>query len=616
MSLETPLHMKTVMLYGELSECICSLYETDCYANVCSTTDVMGVILAGTNPFLHELFLHHPNRTNLILIDLFGHYDRLLDGGIKGAALMEALVSLSGFEITDLVGSPGLHKPEFYASDDVDAYEPIVIQPCAGSAERDLPIPVLRRIVRDCLAAGRDVHITTRSYVRWRLGRQIHSEEIIPSDVASLPGVFWHRTLSLPATLNLIKKCALFVGCHSSLLQAAWHEGRPVHALYPPDCKDWDGNRHDKIAASGAFFANTRHQLFSKFDASALRKQLLGLATCGRRSNIHVTSAEKGHSSTSPKAEGLYLRPDLQRRYRGSLGTDTVSLTLYPSELAYLEGHPDIRRWKVEGSKLRLYSSGGLEVAELEADRANLVGDFCGKTLKVTAAPLRRYLVHGLQRTCTNLIEHCFRTKLCAPRVTQFHKGKSYWKHGWLPVAEQLNDVFVVICVRHPLHWLTACFDYFCAEWGKDGTICPHFDPGDSFHGWLEKPHYNWPCPAERWNVMNNHWWHKVAELGSCGTIVRAEDCQTEWVQRVTLRRLLTQYDPLLPEYLLDGFVRQRLNNTNQQTVEAMDSTPYLHQTYLERYSIVSLQSTLRVLDAGLMKRLGYVTPEIQGPTP
>lgn len=245
--------------------------------------------------------------------------------------------------------------------------------------------------------------------------------------------------------------------------------------------------------------------------------------------------------------------------------------------------------------------------AELREGENGLSGKLQGQELAIVPdLNRRRYLVCGLQRTCTNLFEHYFNTHLSAPRVTQFHGGQGYWKHGWLPVADQLRDLFVIVCVRHPLHWLSACYDYFLKEHGKDRSICPRYNPEWTFEEWVQKPHYQWPSPVERWNVMNEHWLRRVAELGVNAVIVRAEDCQTEWLQRSTFKRVLAQYDPLLPVQLTEGYVPNRLTNTNNQTVKGMDPTPYLHRTYLERYTPEMKDKVLQILDGRLLRKLGY----------
>ena len=45
-------------------------------------------------------------------------------------------------------------------------------------------------------------------------------------------------SLTVPATLNLVKSCRAYVGSWSSLQQAAWFENKPVAVFYPPNYLD------------------------------------------------------------------------------------------------------------------------------------------------------------------------------------------------------------------------------------------------------------------------------------------------------------------------------------------------------------------------------------------
>ncbi len=586
--------MKAVVFEGGLTEVVRACYESDRYERLCRTEEMMGVVLAGTNPFLGELFQCHPNRSRWVIVDLHGQVDRLADAGLHGPERRQALLALAGFSEEDVVGEAAECRPTFFAVDAGVGEGAVVIQPFAGSSKRSLPTALLRRIVRECLRARRTVHIVTRDYPRWRRGVQMHGAETLPPGIAALPGVVWHASLSVPGTLCLIQQCAMFIGCHGALLQAAWHQRKPTLALYPEGDADWTPERVGKAAAWGAGSPGCAHQAFSAFDAGALREQLAGLnqaAPC---------------ASAAPDSAVLRNQVADQARYVLRIGDAVNAATFFAEGWVRAVNRPDLRRWEIGDGMLRLLGEDGSEKGSAKPRGAEWVGEIQGQRLEFHPAPLRRYLVCGLQRSCTNLFEHYFRTRLDAPRVTQFHDGKVYWKHGWLPAATELRDVFVIVCVRHPLHWLTACFDYFQREHGKDGTVCGKFDPQWTFEEWLERPHYQWPCPAERWNTLNAHWLQRASELGPGAVVVRAEDCQTQMVQRATMRRVLALYDPLLPDRVLDGFIGQRLTNSNRTTNAAMNPEPYLHETYLARYPEAARAKMERVLDAGLMASLGY----------
>jgi hypothetical protein len=606
--------MQAVIFSAGLGDVIRSFYQTDRYARVCETSERLGVILATHNPCVHECFLHHPNRERLHIVELPGQYDRLRGNGFKGIELQHALIESAGFAPSEVISNPRDYRPLFYAADDTGAADGIVIQPFAGGRSRNLPPRVLRQLVSACLETGRNVHLVTRSYLRFCDGRQIHDEECIPEDLLVHPALIWHRNLSVPATLNLIKNCAYFAGCHSSLLQAAWFEGKPVFALYPDGQTDWSAEKIGSSYSFGAGFSNTRHLPFSQFDPKSLRTHLRETGMGEGKQSIPTVfgwhsqvNADAPPGARIAAANSLWRQLAEQMRFRAKFGDQEVPLILFPDGWTCLQGFSNLRRWETTHSAIRLLLDDGSIGAELAWRGTGFTGEYAGQSLHVTAETRRRrYLVCGLQRTCTNLIQYFFNNRLEAPRVTQFQGGQIYWKHGWLPMAEHLRDIFVIVCVRHPLHWMAACYDYFINEFGKDESICPIFNPTWTFNEWLMKPHYNWPSPAERWNVMNRHWLCRVDELGLNATFVRAEDCQTEWLQRTTFSRVLAQYDPLLPSHLTEGFVPNRLTNTNQPSTNAMDPASYLHHTFLGRYTPESKDKVLNILDTNLMQKLGY----------
>jgi hypothetical protein len=121
----------------------------------------------------------------------------------------------------------------FDAPDEVDSQGHIVFQPFAGNASyRSLPPELIEKTVQVLRKLSCQVFVVTRSYVRPGLkGKTIHAVE----DARSLEGgnITVLDSLTVPATLNLIKSCRAYVGSWSSLQQAAWLENKPVAVFYP-----------------------------------------------------------------------------------------------------------------------------------------------------------------------------------------------------------------------------------------------------------------------------------------------------------------------------------------------------------------------------------------------
>lgn len=208
------------------------------------------------------------------------------------------------------------------------------------------------------------------------------------------------------------------------------------------------------------------------------------------------------------------------------------------------------------------------------------------------------------------MIEFLFSRQLNAPRTTQFF-GSVYWKHGWLPSSNALGNTFIIICVRHPLDWMLACYEYFVREHGKDTTICSQFSPTWTFEEFLRRPHYFWPSPAERWNVMNQHWLNRVHETGS-GTIVRAEMLQSLALQSKTFHNLLSDYDPFMEVEVDKLLVANRMTNNCSSSSAPMDSHKYWERRYLEQYTPKMLQNVKEILDERLMQQLGYTWKDLE----
>lgn len=267
--------MKAVFFAAGLGDFIRVCYKTNSYALLSETEEMIAVVLALHNPYAAECFAHHPNRRFLRVIDLPGHFEFLRGSGMKGKELHHALMRAAGVEPDDVIAEPIPSKPIFHAVDDVRSNGHIFIQPFASGANRNVPMPMLMKILSVCARTGREVHIVTRSYTkRNEKGQITHSAEELAPEIARHHSVVWHRNLSVPATINLVKSASLFVGSHSAMLQAAWLEGKPAHVLYPKGQVEWTPERVGTGYTFGANFENTVHQNFTEFRIERLENQL------------------------------------------------------------------------------------------------------------------------------------------------------------------------------------------------------------------------------------------------------------------------------------------------------------------------------------------------------
>ncbi|MFC5456558.1 hypothetical protein [Prosthecobacter fluviatilis] len=264
--------MSAALFAAGLGDVIRVCYQNAAYRVLSETTQPMPVILASHNPYSIEIFRHHRNAKNFILYDLAHKYEEFFNAGLRGVDINRALCAFAGVDHAQLIRGPANgHVPVFDAPDDVASEGHIVFQPFAGNASyRSLPPDLIEKAAQVLRTLPCRVFVVTRSYFRPGMkGKTIHSVE----DARSLEGgnITVLDSLSVPATLNLIKKSRAYVGSWSSLQQAAWFENKPVAVFYP-------ANHHDVTQptdyAFGMSRASTLGREYSQMDAAELAEFL------------------------------------------------------------------------------------------------------------------------------------------------------------------------------------------------------------------------------------------------------------------------------------------------------------------------------------------------------
>jgi hypothetical protein len=226
--------MSAALFAAGLGDVIRTCYLNAAYRVLCETTQPVPIILASHNPFAVEIFRHHRNAKYFILYDLAHKFEEFFNAGLRGVDINRALCDFAGVDHAELIrGSSDGHSPVFDAPDEVDSQGHIVFQPFAGNASyRSLPPELIEKTVQVLRQLPCQVFVVTRSYVRPGLKEKtIHAVE----DARSLEGgnITVLDSLTVPATLNLIKSSRAYVGSWSSLQQAAWLENKPVAVFYP-----------------------------------------------------------------------------------------------------------------------------------------------------------------------------------------------------------------------------------------------------------------------------------------------------------------------------------------------------------------------------------------------
>jgi len=250
--------MSAALFAAGLGDVIRACYLNASYRVLSETTQPVPVLMASHNPFSIEIFRHHRNAKHFILYDLAHKYEEFLNAGLRGPDISRALCDFAGVDYAQLIRGPANgHVPVFDAPDDVDSKGHIVFQPFAGNAShRSLPPDVIEMTVQVLRQLPCRVFVVTRSYFRPDVkGKTIHTVE----DARSVEGgnITVLDSLTVPATLNLIKNSRAYVGSWSSLQQAAWLENKTVAVFYPV-------NHHDKTRPTDYAFGMDRDNTLAR----------------------------------------------------------------------------------------------------------------------------------------------------------------------------------------------------------------------------------------------------------------------------------------------------------------------------------------------------------------
>ena len=261
--------MRTAVYCAGLGDVIRGIYLTAAYKALSETDTPMHVIAASHNPFAIEIFRHHRNAKNLILHDLGHKFVEFAASGLKGGEITRALCEFACIDPAGIVRGksvPG-YQPPFDAPDDVDSRGHIVFCPFSGSlAARGFSEDFTGRVVAVLRRQPMPVYLVTRGFPRRsRTGALLHGDEDARRHAGGNIHVMEH--LTVPATLNLVRHCAAFVGSWSAMHQAAWLENRPVAVFYPPGWKDVT-QRNDY--AFGLDRPDTFHASFDHLDEARL----------------------------------------------------------------------------------------------------------------------------------------------------------------------------------------------------------------------------------------------------------------------------------------------------------------------------------------------------------
>lgn len=267
--------MQFVEIGGGLGDIINQCYLTGDYVALEGITQRTIILLACPHKFAKEMFTQHPKH------DLF----EIIEGRYVGYPVFPEGVDLEETRLRlpteghTALPTPPAPRPEdvvFYPNEtdrqllgDLPARF-IALQPFSGTSNRDLPADIVRAIDDYAAQAGIPLVVVGRNYDR---PGKLTREEFTSSHAA----IDLIDKLSVPGSVELVKRSSLCIGGHSAMTYAAWHNRVPNYVLFPAE----HGNIYFKPGelhqwSFGRDYPETRIDFHSDFSLDKL-DQLLTL---------------------------------------------------------------------------------------------------------------------------------------------------------------------------------------------------------------------------------------------------------------------------------------------------------------------------------------------------
>lgn len=148
--------------------------------------------------------------------------------------------------------------------------------------------------------------------------------------------------------------------------------------------------------------------------------------------------------------------------------------------------------------------------------------------------------IFGLPRSCTNLVTILLRTNFKCIVLDNFPS----WKHGFntQEIKENfyyndklIDDLKIVVCLKHPLDWLWSLFNFENKTKIKFGRNKGHFLTQTCWH--YKEMDLN---PLDAFNIMNKHWL-TISKSPKILQKIKFEDMQNNQIK--TLEKIENQFN-------------------------------------------------------------------------
>lgn len=213
------------------------------------------VVLISHNPYVKELFEHHPKRHQIQLHDL--GYWHGAEADKQGRKLHKLPPPGENAKLPEKDSDVVFHCPA--QDDEFIAAIPrpfIALSLAAGLPDRTIPREIVEEVLPRLRAAGYTLVSTGRTYERH--GRKEHSLNAYNADVIDAVD-----HLTVPGTAKLVQASAGLVTCHSALNILGWVLHKPQLLLYPHSVYE----RHIQHKDQWAFGIDQPESIHAEFDA-------------------------------------------------------------------------------------------------------------------------------------------------------------------------------------------------------------------------------------------------------------------------------------------------------------------------------------------------------------
>lgn len=233
---------RSAVFVGGLGDMVITMYESDSYTRFDTLLpgDSGAVAFFSVNPFVTELFDHHPKRNQINVV-----LRRLC------FPVSHEIIRSAGVDPAD-GWKPRKGAVVFHPSpEDVRALSSIsgrylIFALAAGHPGRNVPVEIAQRAVAMALAAGYKAVLLGRTYdVRADICWYDRKEVLLEHQEGMVNLI---DRLTVPGSLVSLEGAAGVVCTHSAICLGSWYIQKPTYTLYPAGCvRQWEAPGHKRF---------------------------------------------------------------------------------------------------------------------------------------------------------------------------------------------------------------------------------------------------------------------------------------------------------------------------------------------------------------------------------